>query len=43
MKTTVFWDVASCSLVEIDRSFIGAYCHLYQGHDRPDDGGIKNL
>jgi hypothetical protein len=43
MKITVFWDVASCSLVEIDRRFIDAYCHLNQGHDHPDDGGIKNL
>jgi hypothetical protein len=26
MKTVVFWDVAACSLVEIDRRFRGAYC-----------------
>jgi hypothetical protein len=29
-KTAVFWDVAPCSLVEIDRRFRGAYC-LHQG------------
>jgi hypothetical protein len=29
MKMTVFWDVAPCSLVEIDRQFRGTYClHL---------------
>jgi hypothetical protein len=29
MKLTVFWDVASCSLVAFDRRFRGAYClHL---------------
>jgi hypothetical protein len=32
----VFWDVALCSLVEIDRHFRGAYC--LQGY-LPDDGG----
>jgi hypothetical protein len=38
LKMTVFWDTAPCSLVEIDRSFRGAYrC------DRPDDGCSKNL
>jgi hypothetical protein len=26
MKKTVFWDVAPCSLSEIDRRFEGAYC-----------------
>jgi hypothetical protein len=26
MNMTVFCDVAPCSLVEIDRSFRGAYC-----------------
>jgi hypothetical protein len=30
LKMTVFWDVAPCSMVEIDRRFGGAYClHLY--------------
>jgi hypothetical protein len=27
MKVTVFWNVAPCSLIEIDRRFRGAYCH----------------
>jgi hypothetical protein len=27
----VFWDVAPCSLVEIDRCFGGAYCFHHQG------------
>jgi hypothetical protein len=31
----VFWDVAPCSMVDIDRSFRGAH--------RPDDGGSKLL
>jgi hypothetical protein len=35
MKMTVFWDVAPCSLVEIDRGFRSAYCL----HHRPDSGG----
>jgi hypothetical protein len=26
MKLTVFWDIAQCSLVEVDRHFRGAYC-----------------
>jgi hypothetical protein len=26
MKMTVFWGIASCSLVEIDRRFRDAYC-----------------
>jgi hypothetical protein len=30
-KMTVFWDVAPCSLVEIDRRFTGAYCLHHQG------------
>jgi hypothetical protein len=29
MKVTVSWDVALCSLVEIDRRFRGAYCLHY--------------
>jgi hypothetical protein len=31
MKMAVFWDVAPCSLVEIDRRFRGAYSLCYQG------------
>jgi hypothetical protein len=30
-----FWDVAPCSLVGVDRRFIGVYC--------PDDGGSTLL
>jgi hypothetical protein len=26
MKTRVFWDIAQCSLVGVDRRFRGAYC-----------------
>jgi hypothetical protein len=26
MKSTVLWDIAPCSLVEVDRRFWGAYC-----------------
>jgi hypothetical protein len=33
---TVFWDVASRNLVEIDQRFRGAYCLRHQG-DHPDD------
>jgi hypothetical protein len=36
MKYRVFWDVAPCSHVEVDRRFVGAYCP----HHRPDDGGF---
>jgi hypothetical protein len=32
---TVFWDVAPCSLVEIDRCFRDAYCFYHQG-DEPE-------
>jgi hypothetical protein len=39
MKMTVFSDVAPRSLVEIDRSFRGAYCL----HDQGDDGGSKHV
>jgi hypothetical protein len=30
LKMTVFWDVVSCRLVEIDRRFRGAYCLHHQ-------------
>jgi hypothetical protein len=30
-KMTVFWYVAPCSLLEIDRRFRGAYCFHHQG------------
>jgi hypothetical protein len=31
MKITAFWDIASCSLVHVDRRFRGAYFLHYQG------------
>jgi hypothetical protein len=31
MNTTVCWDLASCSLVEIDRRLRGAYCLRHEG------------
>jgi hypothetical protein len=33
LKMTVFWGVAPCSLVEIDRHFRGAYCLYHQGDE----------
>jgi hypothetical protein len=30
LKMTVFWDVAPCSLIEIDQCFRGAYCFHHQ-------------
>jgi hypothetical protein len=30
---TAFWDIAPCSLVEVDRRFRGAYCLHYQGDE----------
>jgi hypothetical protein len=32
VKMTAFWDIALCSLVEVDRCFIGAYYLYYQGY-----------
>jgi hypothetical protein len=40
MKTTAFWDIAPCHIVEVDWQSRGAYCLLYQDDDHPDDGGI---
>jgi hypothetical protein len=31
MKFRVFWDVAPCSQVDVDRRFRGAYCLHHQG------------
>jgi hypothetical protein len=31
MKMAVFWNVAPCSLVDIDRRFRGTYCFHHQG------------
>jgi hypothetical protein len=39
MNMTVFWDVSSCTHVEVDRRFTGAYCLHHQG----DDGGSTHL
>jgi hypothetical protein len=39
LKMTAFWDIAPCSLVEVDRSFGAACC----GDGRPDDGFKKHL
>jgi hypothetical protein len=38
---TVFWDVALCSLVEIDPRFRGVYCIYHQGD--PDNEGSKHI
>jgi hypothetical protein len=39
LKMAVFWDIAPCSLVEID--FRGVYCSHHQGIHRSDDGGTS--
>jgi hypothetical protein len=39
---TVFWDVAPCSLVEIDRRFSGAYC-LHHQDDGIDSKHLQNF
>jgi hypothetical protein len=31
MNMTIFWDIASCILVEIDRRFGDAYCLHHHG------------
>jgi hypothetical protein len=36
----VFWDIALCTLVDIDQCFRGAYC---VHHQVLDDGGSKYL
>jgi hypothetical protein len=38
----IFWDVAECSLVDIDQHFRDAYC-LHITAMRPDDRGSKHL
>jgi hypothetical protein len=38
MEVRAFWDMAPCSLVEVDRRFRGSYCLHHKG-DRLDDGG----
>jgi hypothetical protein len=42
MKMTALWDIALCSLIEVDRRFRNAHCLNNQG-DLPDDGGSLNL
>jgi hypothetical protein len=39
VKISIFWDVAPCSIVEVDRRFRGAYCLHHQG----DEAGSKHL
>jgi hypothetical protein len=39
VKLGVFWDVAPCSQVDVDRRFRGAYCLHHQG----DDGTSVNI
>jgi hypothetical protein len=34
MKMTAFWDVAPCSILELDRRFRCAYCLYHQGDRR---------
>jgi hypothetical protein len=43
LKMAVFWDVAPCSLVDIDRRFRAAYYLHHQGVDihNPDDADSK--
>jgi hypothetical protein len=36
-KFRVFWDVAPCSHVEVDRRFRGAYCLHHRPDDHPED------
>jgi hypothetical protein len=33
MKMTAFWHIAACSLVEVGRRFMDAYCFHHQGRD----------
>jgi hypothetical protein len=39
LKMAVFWVLAPCSMVEIDRPFTGAFCSAL----RPVDGSSKHL
>jgi hypothetical protein len=32
-KITAYWNIAPCSLVEVDRRFRGAYCLHHQGDE----------
>jgi hypothetical protein len=33
IRSLVFWDVALCSHVEVDRRFVSAYCLHHQGDE----------
>jgi hypothetical protein len=42
-KIRTCWDIASCSLIRVDRCFRGVYCLCHQGDDwihHPDDGAV---
>jgi hypothetical protein len=39
LKFKVFWDMAPCAHIEVERYFRGAYCL----HHHPDDGGSMHL
>jgi hypothetical protein len=39
IEMAVFWDVATCRLIESDRRFRNIYWHTY----RPDNGGSKHF
>jgi hypothetical protein len=41
MKVTVFWVVAPCSFVEIDRRFRGAYCLHHTWRNIIEDSHIE--
>jgi hypothetical protein len=40
MKFRIFWAVAPCSHVEVDRRFTGAYCLHHQCDDGTDGGSM---
>jgi hypothetical protein len=39
----ICWDVAPCSLVEIDRRFRGVYCLHHQGDDNGNTKLFRNV
>jgi hypothetical protein len=42
MKMAAFWDMALCSLVEVNRRFRDE-CYVHHHSDRPDDTGSTHL
>jgi hypothetical protein len=44
MNIAVFWNVATCILVDIYRRFRRSFCLRHQGedHHHPDDGGSSS-